>query len=92
MLIYGYDLGGPEEWKLEGLGEWGALPPLAWLDDDQDDEDEPLLRANQVPQHVQEPWAPMIVCWCYGVLVRGTAVRGCRHGTRRRSGENGRPL
>lgn len=34
MLAYGYDLGGEEGWKLQGLGEYGELPELPWLDDD----------------------------------------------------------
>lgn len=35
ILAYGYDLGG-DGWKLEGLGEYGELPPLSWWDDDED--------------------------------------------------------
>ncbi|MGW1950116.1 hypothetical protein ACWCRC_38155 [Streptomyces sp. NPDC001940] len=34
MLAYGYDLGGEEEWKLEGLGEYGELPELPWFNED----------------------------------------------------------
>ncbi|GGR70933.1 MULTISPECIES: hypothetical protein [Streptomyces] len=35
ILAYGYDLGG-EGWKLEGLGEYGELPPLPWWDEEDD--------------------------------------------------------
>lgn len=35
ILAYGYDLGG-DGWKLEGLGEYGELPPLPWWDDEDD--------------------------------------------------------
>lgn len=35
ILAYGYDLGG-DGWKLEGLGEYGELPPLDWWDDEDD--------------------------------------------------------
>jgi hypothetical protein len=37
ILAYGYDLGGTEGWNLEGLGEYGELPELPWLNDDEDD-------------------------------------------------------
>lgn len=33
ILAYGYDLGGDEGWKIEGLGEYGEFPELPWLDD-----------------------------------------------------------
>ncbi|CAL9610122.1 hypothetical protein SUDANB1_05608 [Streptomyces sp. enrichment culture] len=43
ILAYGYDLGGPDEWRLKDLGKWGQLPELEWLkatgDDDQDEPD-----------------------------------------------------
>lgn len=35
ILAYGYDLGG-DGWKLQGLGEYGELPPLPWWDDEDD--------------------------------------------------------
>jgi hypothetical protein len=34
MLVYGYNLGGEEDWELEGLGEYGELPDLPWYDAD----------------------------------------------------------
>lgn len=37
ILAYGYDLGGEEGWKLQGLGEYGELPDLPWLEEDEDD-------------------------------------------------------
>lgn len=36
-LAYGYDLGGGEEWKIQGLGEWGQLPALDWYDQEAED-------------------------------------------------------
>lgn len=35
MLAYGYDLGGDDGWKLQGLGEYGEFPELPWLDEDE---------------------------------------------------------
>lgn len=40
ILAYGYDLGGSEGWKLEGLGEYGELPELAWFDPENEDGDD----------------------------------------------------
>jgi hypothetical protein len=40
MLMYGYDLGGDEEWRLRECGEYGELPPLDWWQES-DDEDAP---------------------------------------------------
>lgn len=37
LLAYGYDLGGDEGWKLEDCGEYGELPELPWLDENDDD-------------------------------------------------------
>ena len=40
ILAYGYDLGGEEsEWKVEGAGEYGELPPLGWYNPEADDAD-----------------------------------------------------
>ena len=39
MLVYGYNLGGEEDWELEGLGECGELPDLPWYDADDGDDD-----------------------------------------------------
>lgn len=39
ILAYGYDLGGDEEWKIAGLGEYGELPPLDWYSTDDDGDD-----------------------------------------------------
>lgn len=36
ILAYGYDLGGDDGWKLQGAGEYGELPPLAWYDTDEE--------------------------------------------------------
>ncbi|MGW5130379.1 hypothetical protein [Streptomyces sp. NPDC004135] len=38
MLVYGYHLGGGDGgWELEGLGEYGELPPLPWYADEDSD-------------------------------------------------------
>lgn len=37
ILAYGYDLGGPEEWKIQGVEQWAADPPFDWYDRDNDD-------------------------------------------------------
>lgn len=37
MLAYGYNLGGAEGWNLEGLDEYGELPELPWLDEEEHD-------------------------------------------------------
>jgi hypothetical protein len=39
-LMYGYDLGSEEDWKIQGLGEYGEWKP-DWLNVDEDAEDEP---------------------------------------------------
>lgn len=39
ILAYGYDLGGSEGWKIEGLGEYGEMPELAWYDEESDTAD-----------------------------------------------------
>ncbi|MFF8100157.1 hypothetical protein ACF07S_10335 [Streptomyces sp. NPDC016640] len=39
MLVYGYDLGGEEEWKIREAGEYGELPPLDWFDPDNEEGD-----------------------------------------------------
>jgi hypothetical protein len=39
MLVYGYHLGGEEGWQLEGAGEYGELPRLAWYDPESEDSD-----------------------------------------------------
>ncbi|WP_329291903.1 hypothetical protein [Streptomyces pseudovenezuelae] len=36
LLVYGYHLGGGDGWELEGLGEYGELPALPWLGDEDD--------------------------------------------------------
>lgn len=38
ILVYGYDLGSDEEWRVEGAGEYGELPPLEWYDEDSEDD------------------------------------------------------
>lgn len=35
-LAYGYDLGGPDEWRLRNTDQDGMLPPLVWYDGEQD--------------------------------------------------------
>jgi hypothetical protein len=40
MLVYGYHLGGPEGWDIEGAGEYGELPDLAWYNEDAEDGDD----------------------------------------------------
>lgn len=38
MLVYGYHLGsGDGGWLVEGVGEYGELPDLPWLDEDNED-------------------------------------------------------
>ena len=37
MLAYGYNLGGEEDWKIQGLGEYGEFPELLWLNEDEHD-------------------------------------------------------
>jgi hypothetical protein len=39
MLAYGYDLGGEEGWKLEGLGEYDELPELDWYSPEDEEGD-----------------------------------------------------
>lgn len=39
MLVYGYDLGSEEEWKIREAGEYGELPELPWFDPDNEDGD-----------------------------------------------------
>ncbi|MER6559777.1 hypothetical protein ABT300_18985 [Streptomyces sp. NPDC001027] len=46
ILVYGYDLGGPDEgWKVHGLGKYGELPPLDWYDEDADEDDNDFVSA-----------------------------------------------
>lgn len=54
VLVYGYDLGGSEEWKINGIGEVGDLPGRPWvlpdlpwltLDDTGDDGDQFVTQA-----------------------------------------------
>ena len=40
ILAYGYDLGGEEGWKLQGLGEYDELPALDWYDPDNEEGDD----------------------------------------------------
>lgn len=47
ILAYGYDLGG-DGWKLEGLGEYGELPPLDWWDGE-DDVTEAVRALSRLP-------------------------------------------
>lgn len=40
MLVYGYHLGSDDSgWLVEGVGEYGELPPLDWHDGESDDAD-----------------------------------------------------
>jgi hypothetical protein len=39
MLVYGYDLGGEEEWKIREAGEYGELPELDWFNPHNEDGD-----------------------------------------------------
>lgn len=36
VLLYGYDLGGRDDWRLRGLGQYGEMPSLDWFDEDDD--------------------------------------------------------
>ncbi|MGW1353014.1 hypothetical protein ACWCQE_27665 [Streptomyces sp. NPDC002409] len=39
MLVYGYHLGGEDEWALQGLGKYDELPDLDWYDPEDEGED-----------------------------------------------------
>lgn len=39
IIAYGYDLGGDEGWKLQGLGEYGELPDLPWYNPENEDDE-----------------------------------------------------
>lgn len=39
VLVYGYDLGGDEEWKVQGAGEFGEPPAVDWFDPDDEEGD-----------------------------------------------------
>lgn len=39
MLVYGYNLGGEEEWLLRDLGEYDELPALDWYNPEDEDVD-----------------------------------------------------
>lgn len=38
-LVYGYDLGGPEEWRIREKDEYGDPTGLDWYDPEDDDDD-----------------------------------------------------
>ncbi|WP_405961200.1 hypothetical protein OG235_36670 [Streptomyces sp. NBC_00024] len=65
VLVYGYDLGGPDEWKLRSLGQYGELPSLDWYDDEDDDGDDSLDFATAAQDRLRaavagftEEWTP----------------------------------
>lgn len=40
ILAYGYDLGGEEDWKIQGVGEYSELPDLDWFDPENEEGDD----------------------------------------------------
>lgn len=58
ILAYGYDLGGDEGWKLEGLGEYGEFPELPWLDEDEGFQESAERRLLAEIAGFTEEWSP----------------------------------
>lgn len=47
-LAYGYDLGGDEEWKVQGAGEFGEMPNLGWFNPDDEEGDDFATAAERL--------------------------------------------
>ncbi|MFF9118282.1 hypothetical protein ACF09Y_22230 [Streptomyces massasporeus] len=58
ILAYGYDLGGEEEWKLQGLGEYGELPDLPWHAEGEDFQEAAERRLLAQLADFTETWQP----------------------------------
>lgn len=50
ILAYGYDLGGGDGWKINGLGEYGELPTIDWYDPESDEDFEEAIERRLLAQ------------------------------------------